>query len=100
MRKDKSIRRATYGIASILITLQEVWKIGSRRILVELVVLAKNNDSDIDRGQDRQLMGLFEQTTLTFQEGDGAVAIILDSLDLDFTATHSCGRKAGGLQVL
>jgi hypothetical protein len=33
-------------------------------------------------------MGLLEETSLTLQEGDGAVAIVLDGLDLDFSATH------------
>jgi hypothetical protein len=42
-------------------------------------------------------MGFFEQTTFTLEEGDGAVAIVFDGLDLDLPATHDDGRKSKGV---
>jgi hypothetical protein len=40
------------GIPGILISLQEVWKVGSRRVLIQLIVLSKNDNGNVDRSQD------------------------------------------------
>lgn len=58
------------------------------RVLVQFLVLAEDEDGDIHRAQDGELMCLLEETALAFQEGDRAVSIILDSLDFDLSATH------------
>lgn len=41
------------------------------RILVELLVVAKDNDGDIDGAEDGQLMGFFKETALAFEKGAG-----------------------------
>lgn len=48
----------------------------ARRVLVELLVLAKDEDGDIDRAEDGELMRLLEETTLALKER----AIVVDQL--------------------
>jgi hypothetical protein len=77
----------TYRRSCVLVALQKVGEVGGR-VFVELVVLAKDDDGDVDRGEDGELVGLLEQTALALEKGDGAVPIILDGLDFDFPAAH------------
>lgn len=58
------------------------------RKLIELLVVAKDDDSDVDGAEDAQLVCLLEQAAFTLQEGDGAIPIVLDRTDLDLSATH------------
>lgn len=67
------------------------------RVLVQLLVLAKDEDGDIHRAKHRKLMCLLEQTALALQEGDRAVSIILDSLDFNLSATHIEGLATLGV---
>lgn len=69
----------------------------ARRVLVQLLVLAEDEDGDIDRAKDGELMCLLEKTTFALQEGDRAVSIILDSLDFDLSATHIDGLVTLGV---
>lgn len=57
-------------------------------VLVELLVVTKNDDGHVDRAQDRELVGLLEQSALTLEEGYRPVAVVLDGLDLDLATTH------------
>lgn len=75
--------------------------------LVELLVVAEDDDGDIDRAEDGELMSLLEEPSLAFEKGDGAVAIVLDGLDLDLAAAHfvawsenSPSRYAGRLSAV
>lgn len=43
----------------------------ARRVLVKLLVMAKDNNRDVDRAEHRQLMRLLEQTALALEESDG-----------------------------
>jgi hypothetical protein len=67
----------------------------ARGELVQLLVVAKNDDSHINRAEDRELVGLFEEAALALEEGNGAVAVVLDGLDLNLSATHGV-RDARG----
>ena len=42
----------------------------SRRVLVQLLVVSEDDDGDIDRAEDGELMRLLEQTALALQKGD------------------------------
>lgn len=46
------------------------------RILVELLIVAKDNNSDVDGTQDGQLVRLLEQAAFALEEGDAAVAVV------------------------
>jgi hypothetical protein len=83
------------------------------RELVELIVVAKNDDGDIYGAQNGELVSFLEKTTLALEEGagsgsavvamrggrrveaclHGAITVILDGLDLDFAATHDEGQR-------
>lgn len=56
--------------------------------LVQLLVVAEDDHSNVDRAEDGELMGLLEEAALALEKGDGAVAIVLDGLDLDLAAAH------------
>ena len=78
------------------------------RELIELVVVTKDDDGDVYRAQDRELVSFLEKTALALEKGarggsaavamggggrveaclHGAITVILDGLDLDFAATH------------
>lgn len=95
------------------------------RVLVQLLVGAEDDDGDVNRAEHRQLVGLFEEATLSFQKGAGherqrrdrqqrlaararapvrrwegclhrTVSVILDGLDLDLPAAHLVGRATAG----
>jgi hypothetical protein len=76
-------RRGTY----VLVSTDQVAHVG-RRVLVELLVVAKDEDGDIDGAEHRELMRLLEETALALEESDWAVAVILDGLDLNLPSTH------------
>ena len=42
----------------------------SRRVLVQLLVVTEDDDSDIDGAQHGKLVRLLEQTTFALEEGD------------------------------
>jgi hypothetical protein len=50
--------------------------------------VAENDDSDVDGAEHGELVRLLEQTAFALQKRHGAVAVILDGLDLDLSATH------------
>lgn len=54
--------------------------------------MSKDDDRDIRVREDGQLVGLFEKARLALEVRDGAIAILLDALDLDLLATH--GRES------
>jgi hypothetical protein len=43
----------------------------SRRVLVQLLVVAEDDDSDVDGAEHGKLVRLLEQPTFAFEEGDG-----------------------------
>jgi len=43
----------------------------SRRVFVQLFVVAENDDSDVDGTQHGKLVRLLEQTAFALEEGDG-----------------------------
>ena len=45
-----------------------------RRVFIQLLVVAKDNDGDVDGAEDGELVCLLEQAALALQEGDGSVA--------------------------
>lgn len=47
-----------------------------RRVLVQLLVVPKDNNSDVDGAQDGELMRLLEQTTFALEKGHAAVAVV------------------------
>lgn len=81
----------------------------TRRELIQLLVVAEDDDGNVDRAEHRELVGLLEQAAFALQEGSatgqfqlrrqqsyanarslhGAVPVVLDGLDLDLSATHS-----------
>lgn len=95
------------GSAYVLISSNGLVDVAGRE-LIELFVMSKYYDSHIDLAQHRKFVGLLEKTTLSLQEGaalgqrrsvfvldickkanlHGTIAIILDSLDLNFPTTH------------
>lgn len=64
--------------------------------LVQLLVVAKDDDGDIDGAEDGQLVGLFEKTALALEEGDRAVPVVLDGFDLDLSAAHGDATTVNG----
>ena len=80
----------------------------ARRELVQLLVVAEDDDGHVDGAEHGELVSLLEQAALALQEGSaagqfqlrrrhwygqarglhGAVAVVLDGLDLDLSATH------------
>lgn len=78
------------GTAMVLVPGDEISHI-RRRVLVELLVVAKDEDGDIDGAEDGQLVGLFEQTALSLQERDRTVSVILDGFDLNLSSPHGDG---------
>jgi hypothetical protein len=63
----------------------------ARGELMQLLVVAKDDNSHIDRAEHGQFIGLLEQTSLPLQKGDRAVPFILDRFDIDLPATHCDG---------
>ncbi len=72
----------------VLVSSEDLIDVGGR-VLVELLVVSKYDHSHIDRTEDRQLMRLLEQAALALEEGDGAVAIVADGLDLQTSHQHT-----------
>jgi len=52
----------------------------SRRVLVELLVGTKNDNGDVDRAQDRQFMGLFEEAALALEKGPARRVVSIASV--------------------
>jgi hypothetical protein len=108
-------RRITYE----LVPGNEVAHI-ARGVLINLLVVAEDEDGDVYRAQDGELMSLLEQATFALEEGPraigvsdgaaaegawrcylhGAVAVILDGLDLNLPATHCDVCDATVVEVL
>jgi hypothetical protein len=61
----------------------------ARRELVQFLVVAEDDDGDVDRTQHRQLVGFLEQAAFALEEGDGAVAVVLDRSDLNLPPSHT-----------
>jgi hypothetical protein len=59
-----------------------------RRVLVQLLIVAEDENGNIDGAQDGKLVCLLEQAALTLKECDRTIAVILDGLDFDLSATH------------
>lgn len=88
----------------------------ARGEFVQFLVVAKDDDSHVDRAEDGQLMRLLEQTAFPLEKGTntnsvstqhlnevgrvfdlhGTIPVILDGLDLDLSATHSDLAAAAG----
>lgn len=78
------------GTAMVLVSGDEISHV-RRRVLVELLVVAKDEDGDVDGAEDGQLVGLLEQTALSLQEGDRTISVILDGFDLNLSSPHGDG---------
>lgn len=48
----------------------------ARRVLIQLLVLTKDEDGNINRAKHRELMCLLEKTALALQEGTGVGHIV------------------------
>lgn len=59
-----------------------------RRVLVEFLVVAEDEDSYINRTEDRELVRLLEQTSFPLQKGDRSISVILDGFDLNLSPSH------------
>jgi hypothetical protein len=89
----------------------------ARRKLVQLLVVAKDDDGDVHGAQHGELVRLLEQAAFALQKSaaagqrwpdtctrgasgyfylHGAVAVVLDGLDLNLAAAHGCGGSSGG----
>lgn len=55
----------------VLVAADQVVHVGGR-VLVELLVVAEDEDCDIDGAQDGELMRLLEQAALSLEEGSAA----------------------------
>lgn len=64
-----------------------------RRVLVQLLIAAKDEDGDIDRAEHRKLMSLLEQSAFSLEKGDRTISVILDGLDLNLSPAHFDGMK-------
>jgi hypothetical protein len=62
------------------------------REFVELLVVAEDDDGHVDGAEHRELMRLLEEAAFALEEGDGAVPVVLDGLDLDLSAAHGGWR--------
>jgi hypothetical protein len=74
----------------------------ARGELVQLLVVAEDDDGNIDRAENGELVGLLEEAAFALQKGDGAVPVVLDGLDLDLSAAHGGWRwsyRAGRMEV-
>lgn len=59
-----------------------------RRVFVQLLVVAKDDDGDIDGAEDGEFVRLLEETAFALEEGDAAVAVVADRFNLDLTSAH------------
>lgn len=75
------------GSSIVLVSGENLSNIATR-VLVELLVIAKYYDGDIDRAEDGKLMCLLKKTTFALEKCDRAVSIILDGLDLNLSSPH------------
>lgn len=75
------------GAAVVLVSGDEVSHV-ARGVLVQLLVVSKNKDGDIDRTENGELVSLFEQATLSFQKGDRTIPVILDGFNLNLSSPH------------
>jgi hypothetical protein len=77
------------GPSIILVSAQDLANIATR-VFIQLLIISKYYDRDIDGAKNGKLMRLLEQTTFALQKSYGAVSIILDGLDLNLSSPH-CG---------
>lgn len=49
-----------------------------RRVFVQLLIVTKDDDGDIDGAEDGELVRLLEEAAFALEEGDAAVAIVAD----------------------
>lgn len=71
----------------VLISRQDLSNIATR-VFVQLLIISKYYDGDIDRAENGELMRLLEETTLALKKGYRTISIIFDSLDLDLSSPH------------
>lgn len=68
--------------------------------LEEFPIRIEDDDGDVGRAQNSQLVRLLEEAVLPFQERDLAVPLVLDRGDRDLAATHGvaggAARNASG----
>ena len=64
---------------------------GMSGVLKELSFGGEDNQGNICIAKDRDLMGLFEQTSSTLREGDLAADFVLYSLQLHSPSAHGGG---------
>jgi len=79
-------------IPGILVFCHKVGQFFTRTVLVQLVVVAKNDNGHLNTGKNAEFVGLFEQAALPFEESDGSIPVIFDGLYLDFATAHDCWR--------
>jgi hypothetical protein len=75
------------GTPIVLISRQDLSNIATR-VFVQLLIISKYYDRDIDRAENRELMRLLEKTTFALEKGYRTISIILDGLDLDLSSPH------------
>lgn len=57
------------GTAMVLVAGNEIMHVG-RRVFVELLVVAKYEDGDVDRAKNGELVSLLEETTFALQKSN------------------------------
>lgn len=56
--------------------------------LKQLPSVVEHDDGDIGRAQHAQLVSFFEEAVFALEERDGAIAVVCNRGDGDFSATH------------
>lgn len=74
--------------AIVLETCDSLMNVAGRE-LVKLLVVAKDNDGDIDGAEYTQLVSLLEQAAFSLQEGDRAIPVVFDRADFNFSSAHA-----------
>jgi hypothetical protein len=72
----------------------------ARRELVQLLVVAKDDNGHIDGAEHGEFIGLLEETSLPLQKCDRTVPLIFDGFDIDLPATHCDGGATGERPVV
>lgn len=71
----------------VLVSSQDLSYI-TTRVFVQLLVITKYYNRDINRAENGELMCLFEQSTFALEECYRTISVILDRLDLDLSSPH------------
>lgn len=63
----------------------------STREFKQLARTIEDDDGDVGRAEDAQLVGFLEEAVLALEKGDGTVAIVRDGCDRDLASAHADG---------